>query len=177
MAKEGSVAPRERVNIVYKPATGDVQEDVELPLKLLMLGDYTGRADDRPLEEREPIEIDKDNFNKVMGEVINRGLKSSEPSLTIQVANRLADKEGEEMPVSLKVNTLKDFEPESVARQVPALRELLELRLALTALKGPLGNLPEFRKKIQSSIKDAGARERVLKELGAKAQQSAGEKK
>ncbi|HXX93864.1 MAG TPA: type VI secretion system contractile sheath small subunit, partial [Planctomycetota bacterium] len=27
MAKEGSVAPRERVNIVYKPATGDAQEE------------------------------------------------------------------------------------------------------------------------------------------------------
>ena len=41
MAKEGSVAPKERVNIMYKPATGDAKEEVELPLKLLMLGDYT----------------------------------------------------------------------------------------------------------------------------------------
>ena len=43
--KEGSVAPKERVNITYKPATGGAQEDVELPLKILMLGDFTGRAD------------------------------------------------------------------------------------------------------------------------------------
>ena len=28
MAKEGSVAPKERVNIVYKPATGDASEEV-----------------------------------------------------------------------------------------------------------------------------------------------------
>jgi len=48
MAKEGSVAPKERVNIVYKPATGGAQEEVELPLKLMMLGDYTLRADDTP---------------------------------------------------------------------------------------------------------------------------------
>ncbi|HUU45960.1 MAG TPA: type VI secretion system contractile sheath small subunit, partial [Acidobacteriota bacterium] len=34
MAKEGSVAPRERVNIVYKPATG-VDEERELPLKMM----------------------------------------------------------------------------------------------------------------------------------------------
>ena len=32
MAKEGSVAPKERVNIVYKPATGGAQAEVELPL-------------------------------------------------------------------------------------------------------------------------------------------------
>ncbi|MEJ2694042.1 MAG: type VI secretion system contractile sheath small subunit, partial [Candidatus Thiodiazotropha sp.] len=67
MAKEGSVAPKERVNIVYKPDTGGAQQEVELPLKLMMLGDYTLREDDTPLEDRNPISIDKDNFNDVMG--------------------------------------------------------------------------------------------------------------
>ena len=52
MAKEASVAPRERVNITYKPATGDAKAEVELPLKMLMIGDYTLRPDERPLEER-----------------------------------------------------------------------------------------------------------------------------
>ena len=66
MAKEGSVAPRERVNIVYKPALGDAQEEKELPLKMLVMGDFTQRQDNRPLEERKPINIDKDNFNDVM---------------------------------------------------------------------------------------------------------------
>ena len=36
MATDGSVAPKERVNIVYRPATGDAQAEVELPLKLLV---------------------------------------------------------------------------------------------------------------------------------------------
>jgi type VI secretion system protein ImpB len=66
MAKEGSVAPKERVNIVYRPATGDAKEEIELPLKLLVVGDYTLRPDDRMVEEREPINIDKDNFNEVL---------------------------------------------------------------------------------------------------------------
>ena len=43
---DGSVAPKERVNIVYKSTTGDQSEDVELPLKMLMIGDYTGKASD-----------------------------------------------------------------------------------------------------------------------------------
>src|SRR5919205_691206 len=68
MSKEGSVAPKERVNITYKPATGNAKEEVELPLKLLMLGDYTLRPDPRPLEDRKPVSIDKDNFQKVMAE-------------------------------------------------------------------------------------------------------------
>lgn len=165
MAKDGSVAPRERVNIIYKPATGDAQEEVELPLKLLMMGDYTGRADSTPLEDREPINIDKDNFSSVM--------KEQNLAATVQVPNRLAEKEGEEMAANLKFETLKDFGPESIVNQVPELRKLLELRQQLTALKGPLGNVPEFRKKIQSLVGDKTAREKILKEL-SKAQ---GEKK
>src|SRR3954465_14394903 len=68
MGKEGSVAPKERVNIVYKSATPEGMEEVELPLKILMMGDYIGRQDNRPLEERKPINIDKSNFTKVMAE-------------------------------------------------------------------------------------------------------------
>jgi len=49
------------------------------------------------------------------------------------------------------------------------LKKLLELRQALTALKGPLGNVPKFRKKVQSIIGDPEARERIMKELAAKA--------
>ncbi len=158
MAKEGSVAPRERVNIIYKPATGDAQEEKELPLKLLVMGDFTGRADDRPLEDRKPVNVDKDNFNDVM--------KSMNLSASFSVANTLSGKEGEELPVNLKFQNLKDMEPEAIARQVPELSKLVELREALTALKGPLGNLPEFRKKIQTLVTDPAAKEKLLKELG-----------
>lgn len=42
MAKQGSVAPKERINIRYVPATGGEQEEVELPLKLLVTGDFQG---------------------------------------------------------------------------------------------------------------------------------------
>jgi type VI secretion system protein ImpB len=159
MAKEGSVAPKERVNITYKPATGDAQEQVELPLKLLVMGDFTQREDDRSVEDREPINIDKDNFNEV--------LKAQNLELKMSVPNKLSDKEDEEqMAVDLKFNSLKDFEPDQIVNQVPELAKLMELREALKTLKGPLGNVPEFRKKLQALVSDEGSRERLLKELG-----------
>lgn len=157
MAKEGSVAPKERVNIVYRPATGDAKEEVELPLKLLVLGDFTLRPDDRMVEEREPISIDKDNFNEV--------LKAQNLSLDFTVPNRISGKPDEELNVSLKFESVKDFEPEAIARKTPELNKLLELREALNSLKGPMSNRPEFRKKIQDLITDEAAREQILKEL------------
>ncbi|MGD2061991.1 MAG: type VI secretion system contractile sheath small subunit [Nitrospirota bacterium] len=158
MAKEGSVAPKERVNITYKPATGGAQEEVELPLKFMMLGDYTLRADDTPLEERKAIQVDKDNFNDVM--------RSQKLELDANVEDRLSGVAGDQLAVHLKFDTLADFNPESVARQVPELDQLLQLRNALTALKGPLGNLPAFRKKIESILADETKRAELLKELG-----------
>ena len=157
MAKEGSVAPKERVNIVYRPATGDAKEEVELPLKLLVVGDFTSSPDDRMVEEREPINIDKDNFNEV--------LKAQNLSLDLTVPNKLSDQPDEELSVSMKFESIKDFEPEAIAKNTPELNKLLELREALNSLKGPMSNRPEFRKKIQELIKDEAAREQLLKEL------------
>ena len=158
MAKETSVAPKERVNIVYRPALGDAKEEVELPLKLLVMGDFTGRPDDRPLEKREPINIDKDNFNEV--------LKAQGLGLNLTVPNKLSPRPDEEMGVKLQIDSIKDFEPERIVGQVPELRRLLELREALRSLRGPLSNVPEFRKKVQELVKDETARKQLLKEMG-----------
>ncbi len=157
MGQGGSVAPKERVNITYKPATGDAQENIELPLKLMMMGDYTLRPDDRLLEDRKSINIDKDNFKDVM--------RSQDLSLKMNVEDKLSE-EGGQMAVDLKFDTLDDFNPESVAKQVPEMNKLLQLRTALQALKGPLGNVPEFRKKLQGLLDDVAAREKLLQELG-----------
>jgi type VI secretion system protein ImpB len=156
--KDQSVAPKERVNIVYKSQVGDAQEEQELPLKVLMVGDYTGRSDETPLEERKPINVDKENFNDVLA---NQNLEVS-----VSVPNRLVEEKDATMSVQLKFKKLDDFGPEGIVEQVPELKKLLELRSALTALKGPLGNIPAFRKKIEALLGDAEAKKKLMKELG-----------
>jgi type VI secretion system protein ImpB len=158
MASEGSVAPKERVNITYKPATGDAQAEVELPLKILVLGDFTQKADDRTVDDRKPINIDKDNFNDV--------LKAQKLSIDLSVPNKLIADSEDNLPVSLKFDSLRDFEPDAIVESVPELKEIIELRNALKALKGPLGNVPDFRKKLQALIEDDDARAKLLGELG-----------
>lgn len=157
MAKEGSVAPKERINIVYKPSTGDAKEEIELPLKLLVIGDFTQRQEDEVLENRPMINVDKDNFNDV--------LRGQNLKLNINVDNKLTS-DGGELPVELKIQSIKDFDPEAVARQVPELNKMLELREALMALRGPLGNVPAFRKRLQSIVSDDQARAKLMTELG-----------
>ena len=155
-SKDGSVAPKERINIKYVPATGDQQAETELPLKMFVVGDFKGHAEETPIEDRKAISIDKDNFRSVMKEA---GL-----TLSTTVANKLDEGAGE-LPVNLEFQTLDDFSPDSVARQVPELNKLIELREALVALKGPLGNVPSFRSKLQELLDNDGARDKLLAEL------------
>ena len=157
MAKEGSVAPKERVNIVYKPATSG-QEEVELPLKILAIGDYTGRKDDRQLEDRKPINIDKDNFEEVM--------EKHSLGVDITVPDKLSGEDGAELSVSLGFKNMKDFTPEGVLQQVPELKQLMELRNALTALMSPRGNPPLFRTQLEMLVGDVESRKKLMAELG-----------
>ncbi|MBT4448240.1 MAG: type VI secretion system contractile sheath small subunit [Gammaproteobacteria bacterium] len=155
---DGSVAPKERVNIVYKSSTGDQTEDVELPLKLMMLGDYTGKESEVPVEDRDPININKDNFNDVMS-----GMNLS---MDLNIHDTLSEQDDDEMSVHLDIKSINDLGPDSIAKQVPELNDMLEMRKALLALKGPLGNVPAFRKTIQKILNDDETRSVIMQELG-----------
>lgn len=158
MARDSSIAPKERINVTFRPATGGAQEEIELPLKVMVVGDFLQRYDDRPLIDRKPVSINKSNFVDVMGK----------QNLNVQMAvrNRLTDTEdGATLPVNLSFQSLRDFEPEGVARQIPEMNKLLQLREALISLKGPLGNIPAFRTAMEEVLHDENQRKQIMQEL------------
>ena len=159
MAKDGSVAPKERINIKYVPATGDQQAEIELPLRLMVVGDFKGHTEELPVEEREAVRIDKTTFNSVM--------EKAELKVNLTVDDHLSDDAGDDatLPVELKFSSLQDFSPDNIAANLPELNKLLELREALVALKGPLGNVPAFRTKLQELLDDEQTREKLASEL------------
>ena len=157
MSKTGSVAPKERINIKYVPATEGQTAEVELPLNLLVVGDMKGRADDSSIEERSMVSINKNNFSSVMGEM--------DIKLNINVPNKLSGKDNDELNVDLSFGSLNDFSPDSIVNKVPELKKLLELREALTAVKGPLGNVPAFRARLTELLENDESREKLLEEL------------
>ncbi|MEO9240936.1 type VI secretion system contractile sheath small subunit [Pseudomonas inefficax] len=152
----GSVAPKERINIKYVPATDGEQAEVELPHKMLVLGDF-GLDDARAVEDRSIMRIDKHSFNNV--------LNDADVSLAMSVPSMLSTAPDAELAVNLQFKSINDFGPDSIARQVPELNKLLELREALVALKGPLGNVPTFRKQLQQLLNNEQARKQLAEEL------------
>jgi len=147
--------PPSRVNLFLEVATGDAQEKVELPLRLLVMSDLTGKESDTPVEEREIININKNNFQDVM--------RSFDLGLEYTVPNKLTG-EGE-VKVDLDFDDLDSFRPEAVAQQVPELSRLLAARNLLQDLRNRMISMGEFRKKLEQVISDEGMREELLGEL------------
>lgn len=152
-----SQSPKERINVTYKPAIGDATEDVEIPYKLTLLGEYNPNEEKVPVEEKKAIKIDKSNFNDV--------LKAQNLSVTFNVNNKLVEDDNSSLNVDLKINSIKDFSPEKIVENVPEMKVLMELRQSLMALKGPLGNVPAFRKAIENAISSKEERDKLMAEL------------
>ena len=162
MSKDSSIAPRERVNITYKAHTDGQTVDVELPNKLLVVGDFTMREEDDDIQERDTVAVDSKTFNDVMAKQ-NLKIDMVVPNKMVETAE---GDEDSDIQVSLDIKSIKDFEPENVVRSVPELNSLLELRDALTFLKGPLGNIPAFKKQLEKLLGDDATREKLMNELG-----------
>jgi type VI secretion system protein ImpB len=159
MAKNnsGSVAPKERINISYRPANTAANERVELPFKVMVVGKFSTHDSETPLSDRAPVNINKANFDEV--------LDKTGVSLNFTVPNKL-HKEGEDIAVNLDVSSMKDFEPDSILSAVPELKKTIEARNALKALKGPIGNVPGLRKTLKSMLENPETRAQLKQELG-----------
>lgn len=150
--------PRARVNIKLDLVTGSAHKKVELPLKLLSVGDFSNGKAEGPLSERDKININKNNFNSVLADL--------NPELNLTVKNTLAD-DGSEENVKLSFRDMKDFEPEAVARQIPQLRAMLSMRNLLRDLKSNLLDNVTFRKELEAILKDPALSDELRNELNA----------
>lgn len=153
---------KNRVSITYDVETNGAVETRELPFVVGVIGDFAGNKPEgkrQPMEEREFAQIDKDNFNTVMGRIA--------PELSIKVDNTLSDAEGDsELQVDLKFRTMKDFEPEQIVSQVEPLRKLLETRNNLKVLLSKADRSKDLEKLLQDVLQDTDALSSLSKELG-----------
>ncbi|TCV96834.1 type VI secretion system contractile sheath small subunit [Biostraticola tofi] len=153
-----SEIPKARVNIQLSLHTGGAQKKVELPLKLMVVGDYSNGAELRPVSERETVSINKNNFDNVLFEF--------SPSVNLAVKNTLAG-DGSEENVSLSFNDMKAFEPEQVAAQIPQLKAMLAMRNLLRDLKANLLDNATFRKELEKILLDPTLSAELRSELSA----------
>jgi type VI secretion system protein ImpB len=137
-----------RVHITYEVETGGAAVKKELPFVVGVLGDFSGNPTTplKPLKDRKFVQIDRDNFNEVMAKIA--------PELNMKVENTLAG-DGSEMAVTLKFNSMDDFEPGRVDRAGRAAAKLLETRNKLNDLLSKADRSEELERILEDVLKNS----------------------
>lgn len=136
--------PRSRVNISLELETNGASKSRELPLKMLVMGDYSNGKNQDDLSERERIAINKNNLNQV--------LKNIAPEAKFLVDNKISG-EGN-IGINLKFDSFKAFDPEHVAAQVPELNSMMAMRNLLKDLKSNLLDNSSLRKELERVLQN-----------------------
>jgi type VI secretion system protein ImpB len=150
-----------RIQISYEVETGGAIEMKELPFLMGVLGDFTGQPTEPlpKLKDRKFVEVTPDNFDDV--------LASMKPHLAFNVENKLSEEaDAPKLKVDLNFRSLDDFSPDAVAKQVPALNKLLELRGELANLRANLQTNEKLDEVLQATLGDTDKMNKLRSELG-----------
>ena len=145
-----------RVNITLDVVTDEAASKKELPLKLLLLGDYSRGRSSLPLRKRKRYKINKTNIDAV--------LEQCAPGMKLMVNNRI-NAEQESLSVKLKFKHRQDFEPLNIIQQVPELTRLMAMRTILKDLKANLMDNHELKRILNTIIIQPAARLQLQAEL------------
>jgi type VI secretion system protein ImpB len=148
-----------RVHITYDVEIGDAIEMKEIPFVVGVLGDLSGKPEEPlpRLKDRKFVEIDRDNFDRV--------LEGQKPRLAFRVDNKLTD-EDTKMAVDLRFKSIDDFHPERVVQQIDPLRKMLDVRNRLSDLLNKLDGNDRLDELLQKVISSTESLEQLGKEAG-----------
>ncbi len=136
-----------RVQISYEDPT-NAEKLVELPFVMGVLSDLSGNAsqvEKPPMADRKFTPVGMDNFDEYM--------RSVEPAIAMRVENKLdPDGGNEKIGVNLTFRQMADFEPAAIARQVPALKSLLEAREQLANLQRYMNGRVDAENKLRELL-------------------------
>lgn len=149
-----------RVHITYDVETNGAVQEKEIPFVMGVMGDYSGDNTEtkKALKDRKFSQIDRDNFNEVMGNI--------SPQLNMKVENTL-ESDGSEMSVNLDFNNMEDFEPQNIVEKVDPLKKLMETRNKLRDLLTKADRSDDLEALLEEVLSSTDALAKLNNELGS----------
>lgn len=136
-----------RVQIEYDVELYGAEKVVQIPFVMGVMTDLKGNVPDdspEPVDQRKFLDIDADNFND--------RLKAMKPHVKVSVPNTITG-EGN-LVVDLTFESMDDFTPGAIARNVKGIKELLEARTQLDSLLTHMDGKSGAEEIISHLIKD-----------------------
>ena len=150
-----------RVQITYDVETLGAIQKKELPFIVGILADLSGKPETPlpKLKERKFVEIDRDNFDDVMGAIA--------PRLAFRTPNKLQADSNEMINVLLSLKRMEDFSPDRIVQQIPALKKLFDARRRLSDLLAKLDGNDDLDGILGQVLADTAEQTKLREELKA----------
>lgn len=151
-----------RVHITYDLEIGNAIEMKEIPFVVGVLGDFSFDNNESlpELRDRRFAEVDRDNFNAYVAK--------QAPRLRYKVENKLTN-EGGKLAVDLSFNSLADFNPDNIVQNYEPLRQLMELRNDLQAMRNKIDANRKLDAQIKTILESPEKQQILGRQLGVQA--------
>ncbi|MFT6835601.1 MAG: type VI secretion system protein ImpB [Francisellaceae bacterium] len=151
--------PKSRINIRYNTEVDGKPKDKELPMKFLVMGDLSnGTSKDRQED------LDIRNIRQVSG-TLDSTIKDMNIKINMNLENHVNPSKNPMLKVSLPIESMKTFRPENIAKNIPELKQLLQIRELLKEFESTVDNNKAFRNTIKNVLRDKELVQELIKEL------------
>ena len=154
--------PQSRITRKYRTKIDGQEQDISLPLRTMILGDFSqGSSKDRQesLEDRRLRSLDGSNR-------VDDLMKDMDITLKVHVPNKI-DPGRDEVEVTLPITSMKSFSPDEVAQHIPQVKALTLLKELLLEMQSNIDNRRDLRKLVQELYQNPDSLQKTLAALKA----------
>lgn len=157
--EERSEIPKSRITLTYRIPQGIEQKELELPLRIVVMGNLSGSTPDGKNKSKDQlVDLDKRSIRRLDGKNLNKVMADMNLQVTVKVKDCIEPGNDpanpNQMEVTLPVKGMKSFTPADIAQNVPKIKALLTLKKLLLEGQAHIDNSKDFRKDLQLISKD-----------------------
>ncbi|MFT6990073.1 MAG: type VI secretion system protein ImpB [Paraglaciecola sp.] len=129
--------PKSRLTLRYRTEINGEPEDIELPLRLLVLGDFSGTHTPKAaFDERKILNFNGKNLNSIMEKM----------AIKLQVIDSAEERH------TISIENVNSFLPGHIIKSIPAMDEMVKAKKLLNALLSSINNSSKFRNALTSIL-------------------------
>jgi type VI secretion system protein ImpB len=155
-----NMVPKSRISLTYDTSQPDQPRvEKELPLRLLVIGDLTGRAirAETPGATPPTGEFEDRTIHDLNGRNLDAVMEKLDITLELKGVANHVEKGGLPIDVTIPIRSMASFEPGQVVNHIPSTQRLLHVRKLLLELQAYVDNNKQFRRLVRELTSPAQA--------------------
>src|SRR6185437_4740138 len=97
--------PKSRITLTYRTNVNGEPEDVQLPLRLLIMGDLS-----KGTSKDQKVDLDHRNIRQLDGKNLNQVMKDMQMAVSFTVGNKIDPDRSAEIDVTVPINSMRSFQ-------------------------------------------------------------------